>query len=288
MGQKALIISLLVAFGIASSALGASREGFGKGRIDPLYAGVGNAVPLLNTFYFRFGSASGSVDHHINSIMVEPAGAAVDVSPNADLRPPNVESGKITLMYQDKNGDDRYFYKVGHDTRGLSSARRFTIRDVGCRGKCERTLPAPLQPGTTFVLVGFKVFFTGARDHHVDEVAVFEDNRKLTVMLNDKNDDDVFGYAVDYAWVSLHEVRRTGEESGSARGGARVALPSGRKVIRGFHFDYASKDHHLREIGALTSNGDNLEVFYSDKNADDRFGWMVRWAIIGPAVLAPN
>lgn len=281
MKSTVLIIGLLVTLGFSSNSHAASREGFAKGRTDPTYSGVDGTVPLLSTFYFRFDKGGGAVDHHINSIMVMPAGAAEDVSPNAALPPPNVGSGKIALMYRDKNADDRYFYRISHDTRPPSGVRRFNVRDVGCTGKCERTIPRPPGFGNVFVLVGFQLFFTGERDHHVDEIAVFEENRKITVMLNDKNDDDVFGYSVDYAWVSPLLINGTGEESGSNLGGARVTLPSGRKVIRGFHFNFVSKDHHLREIGVLPAN-ESLEVFYSDKNGDDRFRWNVRWAIVGP------
>lgn len=275
-----------------------SREGFGKGRIDPLYQGVDDGVPLLSTFYFRFEQVGspGAVDNHINSIMVLPAGTAEDLSPNADIPAPVVESGKISLIYQDahqEDAKDRYFYKASHliqsfgrPTHPLNSARRYQIRDVGCTGKCERVLPRPAGSGEgTFVLVGFQLFFTGGRDHHVDEIAVFEEDGELTVKLNDRDDRDVFGYVVDYALfaptpTSIERITQMGEESGSAKGGARVTLPRGRKVIRGFHFNFKSGDHHLREIGVLLSN-ENLEVFYSDSNGDDLFDWGVRWAIIG-------
>jgi hypothetical protein len=282
MKKNVVTVSLfvLVMLGASSSAIASSIEGFAKGRVDKTYRGVDDAVPLLSTFYFRFEKVGESVDHHINSIMVMPAGAAEDVSPNAGLPMPNVESGKISLMYRDKNADDEYFYKVSHYTRPLSGVRRFNVRDVGCTGKCERSLPRPPDTDSVFVLIGFQLFFTGSRDHHVDEIAVFEENRKLIVMLNDKNDDDVFGYSVDYAWVSPRLIRRTGEQSGSDQGGARVALPPGRKVIRGFHFNFVREDHHLRAIGVLTSN-QNLEVYYEDKNGDDPFQWKVRWGIIG-------
>lgn len=284
------ILTVALAALIGSSSLfAAQREGFGKGRIDPPYSGVENSVPLLDTFYFRFGSGSGGVDHHINSILVMPAGDAEIVGSGSCG--PATAPGRVTLMYRDKNADDRYFYKVGHDTGRLEAVRRLRICDVGCTGKCERRLPQDgvvgSQLGARFVLVGFELFFTGGRDHHVDEVAVFEENGVLTVMLNDKNDDDVFGYVVDYAWVPSLESGPLRESRGSNRGGARVELPEGRKVIRGFHFDYQHKDHHLREIGVLTSNGDNLEVFYGDKNGDDPFRWRVLWTTVGPQVVAP-
>ena len=204
------------------------------------------------------------------------AGNSVDLSPNADLAPRWYRRDLVNPPKGEDAGsvNDRYFYKLAHSNQPFANARRFQFRDVGCTGKCEQILPpppGPILPGIedVFVLVGFKLFFTGNRDHHMDTLAVYENNRKLTVEFNDKNDDDVFGYLVDYAWVRRIGVNiQLGEESGSARGGARVTLPPGQKVIRGFRFDFRSKDHELREVGVLTSN-DRLEVYYSDKNADD-------------------
>jgi len=286
-----LTLALFAAPFLASGASAQAREGFGRGFITPRYGnlGVQRGVPLLRSFYFRYDTGGGSVDHHLNAILVQPSGDAQDLSPNADLPRPTVARGHIGLIFQDKNHDDRYFYDVAH-TPPLNPGpeRRFSIRDVGCTGKCERRLPAPPQSGMTFVLVGFEVFFTGSRDHHVDEVAVFERNGTLTVKLNDKNDDDVFGYLVEYTWLASSQVRRTGTASGQGTAGARVSLPAGRAVLRGFQFDYLSKDHHIREIGALTTNSSQLEVFFGDKNGDDRFGWAVDWALLAPQVAAPG
>jgi hypothetical protein len=161
-----------------------------------------------------------------------------------------------------------------------------SIADVGCTGKCERPLSPP-GSGYLFVLTGFQLNFTGVRDHHVDEIAVYEKDGVLTVKLNDKNDDDVFAYSVDYAWVSPTAFLNSSSSQGTNSGGVAVSLPSGRHVIRGFHFNYVSKDHHLREIGALTS-GNKLEVYYGDKNGDDRFGWKILWATLKPSAPRPG
>jgi hypothetical protein len=278
------VLSGLLTCSLPQDVAAATASGFARNRTDPLYPGVNDGVPLLETFYFRFHQGGGSVDHHLNAIMVLPSGAARDVSPGAGIPKPVVARGRIALMYRDKDGKDQYFYRVAHDSAPLPGVRRYSIRDVGCAGTCERLLPPPPVPGSVFVLVGFELFFTGGRDHHVDEIAVYETNRRLTVKLNDKNDDDVFGYVVDYAWVSPASVRSTGVQSGAARGATFTSVPLGRKVIRGFHFDYSSSDHHLREIGVLF-RGARLEVYYGDKNADDRFTWNVRWAIVGPSLF---
>lgn len=274
-----------------SPAKGQSGEGFGRGFITPGYGGIAvqRGVPLLQTFYFRFDRGNDPIDHHINAILVLPSGRAQDLSPNADLPRPTVARGRIGLMFQDKSKNDRYFYRVAH-TAPLNPGpeRRFSLRDVGCVGQCQRRLPRPPVEGSVFVLVGFELFFTGDRDHHVDQVAVFERNGTLTVKLRDKKPDDVFGYLVEYAWLAPSQVRRTGTASGEAAGGERARIPAGRAVIRGFQFNYRSKDHHLREIGVLNVSSSRLEVFFGDKNGDDRFQWAVDWALLAPPVLAPG
>ncbi len=269
-------------------------EGFARGFASINYPGVDSGVPLLKSFYFRFekSGSSSPIDNHINSIRVLPSGNSTDLSPNADLGPSIVAPGQIELTYADKDSgssNDRYFYKVAHSNLPFANVRRFQFRDVGCTGKCEQVLPrppGPILPGLepVFVLCGFKVFFTGNRDHHLDGISVFENNGKLTVEFNDRNDDDVYGYLVDYALVSPLGVNvQLGEESGTARGGARVLLP-GDKVIRGFRFDLRSSDHHMREVGVITGN-DRIEVYDSDAAGDDTFDWFVRWATISPMVL---
>lgn len=275
----------------------AAREGFAKGLTTPDYVGVDSGVPLLSTFYFRFERAGSSkgVDNHINSVLVLPAGEAQDLTPSAGFPKPEAEPGKIELMYKDKDADgstDRYFYKVAHSVKPFSIARRFQVRDVGCTGKCERTLPRPpgIPPGdlsNLYVLVGFYVFFTGNRDHHLDTLAVSVEGGKLTVEFNDKNDDDVYAYAVDYAVVGIvgQNIQR-GVESGSARGADRVDVPRGHKLIQGFRFDFNSQDHHMREVGVVSLD-DKLEVYYGDKNGDDAFTWRVNWVTITPQVVTP-
>ena len=272
-----------------------NAEGFAKGFTSINYPGVDSGIPLLSSFYFRFekNGSSSPVDNHINSIRVLPAGNSIDLSPNADLGPSVVAPGHVELTYADKDPNDsakdRYFFKVAHSNLPSTHIRRFQFRDVGCTGKCEQVLPkppGPILPGfePIFVLCGFKVFFTGNRDHHLDGLSVFETNGKLTVEFNDRNDDDVFGYLVDYALVNPVGLNiHLGEESGTTKGGARVFLP-GDKVIRGFRFDLRTSDHHLREVGVITGN-DRIEVYDSDAAADDTFDWFVRWATISPLVI---
>lgn len=272
-----------------------NTEGFAKGSTLVNYPGVDAGTPLLSSFYFRFerSGSSSPIDNHINQIMVLPGGQSVDLSPGADLSPAQVPAGKLDLMFADKSSgsaNDRYFFKVAHQT--VPNGRRFQFRDLGCTGKCEQVLPkppGPILPGVqpVFVLCGFKIFFTGGRDHHLDGLSVFENNGKLTVEFNDKNDDDVFAYLVDYALISPVGLNiQLGEESGTSIGAARVPTTAGAKVIRGFRFDLRSSDHEVREIGVLPRN-DDLEVYYTDAAGNDRFSWFVRWATISEPVIDP-
>jgi hypothetical protein len=285
-----------------------SVEGFAKARTDPVYPGVDNGTPLLSKFYFGYDVAGPgpAVDNHLNTIMVMPAGRVEDLSPGAGIPGPVIAPGRIGLIYQDDNPDDaedRYLYRAEHLTRSAIAPRRFRLRDVGCVGTCERPLPRPpgipRPPGSglpdTFVLIGFQLFFTGNRDHHIDDLAVFERDNHLMVKLNDRNDDDVFGYVVDYALVGGAGLNiQLGEERGdNTLNGEVVSLPGQEpKVIRGFEFNFHFDDNHIREVGVLASS-DRLEVFFRDREIDigpggfsqDRFRWKVRWASISPMVV---
>lgn len=275
-----------------------NSQGFGKGVIVRNVSGIGNNnIPLLSSFYFRFQKpgSTDAVDNHINSIIVLPGGTSQDLSPNADLSPSAELPGTIALMMADRNpndsASDNYFYHITYSTIPVTQAKRFQFRDVGCVGRCRQVLPPP--PGqphpaqdSIFVLVGFKLFFTGGRDRHIDKISVLEDNGTLTIEFQDRSvgNSDVYGYLIDYAWVSPQGQNiNLGEETGTARAGSRIPL-TGQKVIRGFSFDFVSSDHHLREIGVMSVN-DNLEVYYSDWNGDDLFRWKVRWATISPLVI---
>ena len=230
-------------------------------------------------------------------------GVSTDLTPTADLAPSTVPAGRAELLFRDHDptdDKDEYFYRAAHVMLAERFARRFQFRDVGDTGKVRRPLPAgifsgrphvPTAPGAIVALAGFKIFFTGNRDHNIDQITVMlEDDGAITIALNDRNDDDVFGYLIDVVRISgLGMNVIPGEASGSARGGERIASPRPRGtdfVLRGFHFDYASGDHHLRDIGVIRQN-DRMEVFFGDKSGTDLFNWRVRWAHVGPQVIAP-
>jgi hypothetical protein len=80
-----------------------------------------------------------------------------------------------------------------------------------------------------------------------------------------------------------------GTDSGSAVGGDRVerpVAPRDHALLRGWHFWFRDGRHHLRDIG-VDRQGDNIVVFFADRNADNPFDWRVLWTHIGPQVLAP-
>jgi hypothetical protein len=283
----------------------AKIEGFAKGELkERNYPSVGDGAPLLNGFYFRYdirGQAD-TTDNHLNSLMVLPGGNSTDLTPNAQNQPARVPDGKIQFMLRDADptaAEDEYFFTLGHSIlRDGLAGRRVQLRDVGQAGEIRRDLPGSIfqGPGDKVLgLAGFKLFYTGGRDHHVDEIEVtfINDDRTLRVRLNDRDNNDVFGYLVDIVVLSRSPAVTisTGVSSGSAKGGDRVALPSGPSHsewgIRGFRFDYPSGDRHLREVG-IVKRGSDLEVFYGDDSGDLEFDWRVNWMYVGPPVAAPT
>jgi len=281
----------------------ASLEGFAKGLVNREYPFTDRGIPALSSFYFGYGVGGPPVDNHLQYIMALPGGVSTDLTPNADLAPSTIPPGRAELLFRDDDptsDKDEYFYRLSHAVFDSGNARRFQLRDVGGTGTINQPLPAgifgrrPVITATPSILAlaGFKIFFTGNRDHHIDQLGVMlEDDNSITIAMNDRNDDDVFAYLVDIVRISGGGMNIIpGEASGNGRGGARIEvprIPQTSFVLRGFHFDFASSDHHLREVGVLRQ-GDRREVFFGDKNGDDAFTWKVRWAQVGAQVLSPG
>jgi hypothetical protein len=275
-----------------------STEGTAKGFAERDYTEFGSRVPVLRSFYFSFNhNQTGDTDNHLNSAMLLPGGRSRDLSPDAENQPADVDDGRLQVMYRDQDASgsrDDYFFRAEHVMVAGTLARRFQIRDVGCKGECRRPLPqsvfgpigAPFQG--VLALTGFKVFFTGNRDHHVDEIGVSFDDRDLVVTFNDKDDNDVFGYLVDFVRLSrVGQNITTGRSNGTTANGSDfpLPLPAGAEwVLRGFHFDFHDDDHHIRDVGVLRG-GVNVKVIYADKNADDVFSWRIDWAHVSPQVV---
>lgn len=259
-------------------------EGAGTGRSDRPYPVPGRTVPLLEQFFLLYYEGHG-VDRHVNTIMVMPGGEAQDESPNAGLGMPVVEDGQVAIILQDKNADDSYFFDISHHP--VANVQRHNIRDVGCVGRCERQLPHPLinARGNVFVLVGFQIFFTGGRDHRVDRIGVYVRNGKLIVELNDKNDDDVFGYSVDYVLLPRLRVRETDTFTIGTAGVGSVlrTVQVGDKVIRGFLFDFTGgPDMRLSRIAAGFLGLNSLLLAYSDDSFTSNFSATIDYAVLAP------
>ena len=277
-------------------------EGFTR-PFDPdgeAYPVFGTRVPALRSFYLGFdvGDASPG-DHEIVLMQVLVGGRSEDLSPTADLNPSNIPEGRIQVALQDADpGGEEFFYRVSHAVLNIPGARRYQIRDVGCVDSCVRSLPPaifsngghPAAGDPLVALVGFKLFFTGNREHELDRVGVWFRGNNLHVAMRDKNGDDTFGYLVDFVVIPTLGLNvSSGIQRGSARGGETVSFPTPSRMdflLTGWALNYASGDHEIRDLG-VDRRGDNFTVFYSDKNGDDRFDWRVEWAHVGPQVLAP-
>ena len=265
--MKTVLTTVIFLMLAATSAIAQTVEGFdGGGLVDRDYPHTGTL--LLDSFDFQFTShhnLGSSVDHHLTQILIAP-----------DFGSPS----KLRLGFHDKNSDDEYFYRVSHQSVANAGIQSFTRGLDICsdRGKCTVRLAKPAGD-FVFVLKGFQLSFRGT-DHHIDEVGILESNGELTVFYNDKNDDDIFIWSIQFAYVPRSLISQVGESSGTnERRGASRTIPHGRSVISGFRFNFRSDDHHIRAISVLTPDG-RAEVLYTDKNGDDRFDWQVRWAIL--------
>ena len=72
-------------------------------------------------------------------------------------------------------------------------------------------------------------------------------------------------------------------------GSERFAFPTPSRnhfLLTGWALNFTNGEHQIRSIG-INRQGDDIEAFYSDQNADDPFDWRIEWAHIGPVVFAP-
>jgi len=270
--MKPISAAVTILMLVATSAAAQTMEGFAKGLADRNYPHVG--ALLLDSFDFQFTknrNLASEVDHHLQQILIAP-----------DFGP-----GRLRLGYHDKNSDDEYFYRISHvsvNNSRIQSARR-NLDICSDRGKCTVRLAKPAGD-FVFVLVGFQLSFRGT-DHHIDEIGLLENNGDLTVFFNDKSDEAIFIWSVQFAWVPRDLFSQVGESSGAGdRRGASRTIPRGRSVIRGFKFNFRDNDHHIRATSVLTPDG-RVEVLYADKNGDDRFDWQVQWAVSPTPPPAP-
>jgi hypothetical protein len=261
------------------------------------YPVFGSRVPVLRSFYLAYDIGDSSPgDHLVNAIEVLAGGQSQDLSPTADLSPANIPDGRLHVTLQDKDPkDEEFFYKVSHSLLDVPGARRFQFRDVGCVERCVQKLPLPSSgPSPTFppliALVGFKLFFTGNRDHELHQVGVFFVGNDLHVVMRDKEGGDTFGYLVDFVVIPTANLN-------VVTGTTRRVVPEPRKIslpippgsdflLRGCQFTFIGGEHELRELGVVRGD-DDISVIFADKNADDQFRAQVHWAHVGRKVIAP-
>lgn len=257
--RAALLASALAtAVAVPVTAQAQSASGYANGyattnlRVD--------GAPLLKSFYFRYENE----DHHLAGVEVQPHSPAL---------------GRLSLMFQDDNGDDRYFYNVQFSPYYGEIFRRNHPREY-CTDTC--TVPVAAPPNLqdyVFVITGFYIYYRGG-DHHIDEIRITEDSGKVTVAFNDQNDDDPFAWDLQYAYVPRSRFTALDARSGTAAGAAEAPIENGNAVVRGFAFNFASDDHHIKDFGVWMGYAGKLQVYYGDKNPTDKFRWVVDYGIV--------
>lgn len=253
------LFAMLGFWAVAATAAAQSAEGFRKGYTQDNFRVDG--APLMKSFYFRFTDT----DHHIGAIEVQPHKPSL---------------GQIAINFQDDNGDDEYYYHIQSQPYYGQIWQRSTAR-VASKGADVMQLQAPPDLANwVFVIRGFYIYYAGG-DHHIDQISVLEEDGRVTVAYNDKNDDDTFWWELDYAYIPRSRFTAVGTLSGTATGATRVSIPAGSAVLRGFDLNFSSSDHHIQEVGFWMPDNGNLDIYYSDKNQDDKFAWRVRYGILG-------
>jgi len=264
------------------------------------YAVFGTRVPALRSFRLSYQNPN---DHEIALIQVLVGGDSEDLSPTADLQPARFPDGRLHVSIQDANASGEEFgYLVSHSILTIPGARRFQIRDVGCIGECVRPLPLPSLPGfpppaspPLLALVGFKLFFTGARDHELDRIGVWFRGNDLHVAMRDASAglNEPFGYLVDFVAIPTPLAGMnvsTGIERGTASGLETIPFPTpshAHFLLRGWAFNFKKDDQEILDLGVIRSDN-SFTVFYAATGVGDSFDWRVEWAHIGPLVNAPQ
>jgi hypothetical protein len=191
---------------------------------------------------------------------------------------PDTQRNKVRIRYSDRKRDDAFKWSASFVQLDDPRIVRGSIsREARSKGFRVHDLPRP-QGNFVFALVGFSLSYT-VGDHHIDKIGIYEKAGELTVVMNDKNNDDPFYYTINYAYLPGDLVQLTDRVSGRARGQDFEETSLGIPVLSGFLFDYSSKDHQLRRMAVEARNG-SVQVAYHDKNSDDKFSWSVDVAIL--------
>jgi hypothetical protein len=259
-------------------------------------------VPLLKSFFFHYArcakylpgtnnpepSCLSGVDNHLGTMLI---------APNSPTQ------NEIHLTFADQNFADLIYYDVQHYIVTDPRITTEVVGDVGFGHTTKTISRRPPAGNYVFVLRGFQLNFTGARDNHINEVGIMADavpqnpnKLKLNIFFHDKDYKDGFVYKVWYAWVPKDLFLTADSWSGTGATGAahRAGIPPGPGVIRGFSFDSApygdrpalpgkppipGADHHIAGI-EVQNHGGRLEVGYADKSSNDQFAWTFRYGIL--------
>jgi hypothetical protein len=264
------------------------------------YASFGGLTPTLRSFYLGYTVGSGAPrDHQILDLGVMAGGVSQDLTPSVNFQPANIPDGRIRVELQDSNpSGEEFFYKVSHSVFG-ANFRRYQMRAVGNVGEITSRLPEsvlqapglpnPLEGKPVLALVGFRLFFGLSGDHEIERIGIwFDDDGDLHVVFRDHNaaPQEDYSYLVDFVVIPRTSLMNfsTKTERGSAEGGQRIPIrvPQGSHIfLTGWLFDFQNGDHNIRELG-VDVQGNDLVVFFADRNADDPFDWRVDWAAVGP------
>lgn len=260
------------------------------------YAAFGDRAPALRGFRLTFPWGR---EREVVLIQVLPGGSAEDLTPEAENAPTNIPDGRLQVSLQDGDASgDEFGYDVSHSLMRIPGARRYQLRDVGCVGACTRQLPAQVVGGGSphpvarplIALVGFKLFFTGNREHELDRIGIWFTDRELNLALRDESAalTDTFGYLVDFVVIPTvgFNVSR-GITRGTARGLETVPFPTPSRAsfcLTGWAFNFRPGDREILDIGVLRS-ADSFTVFYGDNGGGEEFDWRIEWAHVAPMVF---
>jgi hypothetical protein len=267
-----------------------------------VYPAFGNQVPALRSFHLAddWKLSTHSYDQEIHRIEVLVGGPSQDQSPTAELNPSDIPDGRLEVsLWDDDPEDETFSYEVSHSLLDAPGVRRFQFRDVGCVNHCVQKLPIPsfgTGPRSFFppiiALVGFKLYFIGGEEHELRQIGIWFRDNDLHVVMRDDDGGDTFGYLVDFLVIPTGPFVNisSGVQKGKARGKETFSIPGPPNtdfLLTGWNFNFIGDDHDIKHLGVVRSN-DDVTVYFSDKDADDRFIWRVEWAHFGPLVASPT
>jgi hypothetical protein len=189
------------------------------------------------------------------------------------------ERGTLDAVFTDDSPRARAG-KFNWEARYAEVAQGSAQRAAGfcARGQCTQLIRVPADKA--FVLSGFYFRFQNG-DHHLKKVEIMEARGSLQVTFADKKPDDPYNWVVYYTLVD-HASLRTSVVTGTARGSTTKTLPplantAEELVLTGFSLEFKEGDHEIRELGIVLEAARAL-IKYNDKNADDAFDYVVRYA----------